>query len=41
MSRMEQDKRRNLANSQGDQQSKAIEKEYKQKMEALQQQLND
>ena len=41
MSRMEQDKRGKLANSQGDQQSKAIEKEYKQKMEALQQQLND
>lgn len=42
MGKMEQDKRRNLANSGGDQQiSKAIEKEYKHKMEQLQQQLND
>jgi len=41
MSRMEQDKKRVLASSGGDLQTKAIEKEYKQKMEVLQQQLSD
>ena len=42
MSRIEHDKRRNLAAATSDNAAtKAIEKEYKQKMEVLQQQLND